>query len=38
VFEELGVLSSPLSNYVDSQKVVIVSLKPDVPPGVSKKI
>ncbi len=31
VFEEPGVLSSPLSNYVDSQKVVIVYLEADVP-------
>jgi hypothetical protein len=36
VFEELGVLGSPLSNYVDSWKVVIVSLEADVPPGVSE--
>jgi hypothetical protein len=34
VFEEPGVLGSPLSNYVDSQKVVIVSPKVDVPLGV----
>ncbi len=35
VFEEFGVLGSPLSNCVDLQKVVIVYLEADVPPGVS---
>jgi hypothetical protein len=36
VFEEVGVLGSPLSNYVDLKKVVIVSPKADVPPNVSE--
>jgi hypothetical protein len=35
VFEELGVLGSPLSNYIDLQKVIIVSLEANVPPSVS---
>jgi hypothetical protein len=35
VFEKPGVLGSPLSNYADSQKVIIVSLKVNVPLGVS---
>jgi hypothetical protein len=34
VFEEPSVLGSPLSNYADSWKVGIVSLKVDVPPSV----
>ncbi len=34
VFEEHGVLGYPLSDYEDSQKVVIVSLEIDVPPSV----
>jgi len=34
VFEEPGVLGSPLFNCVDSWKVVIVSPEADVPPGV----
>jgi hypothetical protein len=34
VFEEHGVLGSPLSNYADSSKVVIISPEADVPPGV----
>jgi hypothetical protein len=34
VFEELGVLGFPLSNWVDSYKVIIVSLEVDVHPGV----
>jgi hypothetical protein len=36
VFEELGVLGSPLSNCVDSSKVIVVCPKVDVPPNVSK--
>ncbi len=36
MFEELGVLGSPLSNYADSQKVIIISLKTNVPLGVSE--
>jgi hypothetical protein len=36
VFEELGVLGSPLFNCVDSWKVVIVFPKADVPPSVSE--
>jgi hypothetical protein len=36
VFEKPGVLGSPLSNCVNSWKVVIVSPKVNVPPGVSK--
>ncbi len=36
VFEEPGVLGSPLSNCTNSQKVVIVSPKANVPPGVSE--
>jgi hypothetical protein len=35
-FEELGVLGSPLSNCLDSYKVVIVSPKADVPLGISE--
>jgi hypothetical protein len=35
VFEEPGVLGSPLSNCIDSYKVVIVSPEADAPPGVS---
>jgi hypothetical protein len=38
VFEELGVLGFPLSNYANSWKVVIVSPKVDVPLGVSETI
>jgi hypothetical protein len=34
VFEELGVLGFPLSNYVDSWKVIIVFPEANVPPGV----
>jgi hypothetical protein len=34
VFEEPSVLGSPLSNYVDSYKVVIVFPEADVLPGV----
>jgi hypothetical protein len=34
VFEEPIVLGSPLSNCVDSWKVVIVSPETDVPPSV----
>jgi len=34
VFEEPGVLGSPLSNYVDLLKVVIIFLEVDVPLGV----
>jgi hypothetical protein len=36
VFEELGVLGSPLSNYLDSYKVVIVFPETKVPLGVSE--
>jgi hypothetical protein len=36
VFEKLGVLGSPLSNYADLEKVIIISPKVDVPPGVLK--
>jgi hypothetical protein len=36
VFEELGVLGSPLSNCIDSLKVIIISPKNDVPPNVSE--
>jgi hypothetical protein len=34
VFEEHGVLGFPLSNYVDSYKVIIVSPEVNVPLGV----
>jgi hypothetical protein len=34
VFEELGVLGYPLSNYADSRKVVIIYLEAYVPLGV----
>jgi hypothetical protein len=34
VFEKLGVLGFPLSNCINSYKVVIVSPKADVPPSV----
>ncbi len=34
VFEEPSILGSPLSNYVDSYKVVIVFPEADVLPGV----
>jgi hypothetical protein len=36
VFEKPSVLGFPLSNYAHSQKVVIVSPKANVPPGVSE--
>ncbi len=36
VFEELGVLGSPLSNYAYSLKVVILSPEVDVALGVSE--
>jgi hypothetical protein len=35
MFEELGVLGSPLSNCIDTYKVVIISVEADVPLGVS---
>ncbi len=38
VFEEPGVLGSPLFDYEDSQKVVIVSPKVDVLPSVLETI
>jgi hypothetical protein len=34
VFEELGVLGSPLSKYTNLYKVIIVSPEADVPPSV----
>jgi len=34
VFEEPDVLGFPLSNCADSYKVIIISPKVDVPPGV----
>jgi hypothetical protein len=34
LFEKLRVLGFPLSNYVDSYKVIIVSSEVDVPPNV----
>jgi hypothetical protein len=36
VFEKPSVLGSPLSNYADLWKVVIISLEANVPPSVSK--
>jgi hypothetical protein len=36
VFEEPSVLGFPLSNYVNSYKVVIVYLETYVPPSVSE--
>jgi hypothetical protein len=38
VFEEPGVLGSPISNCAYSYKVVIVYPEADVPPGVSETI